>query len=398
MITGKYIKKLLDERKQVILPGFGNLEVSESSGGVPVSGNMIDPPGTRVRFDSGYSRDDGELASVLAAGEELSSEEAGQRVLELVDSIKFALDKGAPYAIPETGTFTRDGDGKVHFKVDSGWVIEPDQYGLESMDLLELEVLPAEEGDTSEVKKSTEKPKTEKPEGKPNAEKAEVLPEKDKSIEKPEKKPAPAVPAPAAPAATTAPASRPITKLAEPQTPKRSSRPLSRWRIIWVVAGVLIAILIVLIFVPVDSFRNDKSDNPVVNGTESNELQDNSGASSDIEESTNVATEPKNNEDQPTDEVDSGPAETPAETPAESQPLRTDNNFFIIAGSFKHLKNASDLQDQLLARGYKAEVMVTENRMYRVSAASFVTKDEAEKTLVGVKAEPGMEACWLLSN
>jgi cell division protein FtsN len=79
-------------------------------------------------------------------------------------------------------------------------------------------------------------------------------------------------------------------------------------------------------------------------------------------------------------------------------PLEESNNYFIIAGSFSRLTNASDLQDKLNSRGYNAEVMITENRMYRVSVASFATKSEAERALSRIKSEPGLESCWLLSN
>ena len=74
------------------------------------------------------------------------------------------------------------------------------------------------------------------------------------------------------------------------------------------------------------------------------------------------------------------------------------NNFYIIAGSFSKLKNASDLQDQLKKRGFDAEVMITENRMYRVSVAAYSTKEEAEKELRQIKSEPGLQSAWLLSN
>ena len=42
--------------------------------------------------------------------------------------------------------------------------------------------------------------------------------------------------------------------------------------------------------------------------------------------------------------------------------------------------------------------MVTENRMYRVTVSSYVNKEEAEKDLAGMKAESGLESCWLLVN
>ena len=82
----------------------------------------------------------------------------------------------------------------------------------------------------------------------------------------------------------------------------------------------------------------------------------------------------------------------------ELAPQQPEPAFFIIAGSFSNLGNASDLQDQLKQKGFEAEVMITENRMYRVSVASYLTKAEAEKGLSEIKKRPGLESCWLLSN
>ena len=129
----------------MILAGFGNLEVIVPEGSQKPSGNRLNPPGTTVRFDASYSKDDDALAEAVAAGEVLEREEAQQRVLELVDAIRFSLDKGEDFLLHEAGIFFRDTDGKIHFRVDPAWVLEPDQYGLETMDLLELEDLPIEE-------------------------------------------------------------------------------------------------------------------------------------------------------------------------------------------------------------------------------------------------------------
>jgi cell division protein FtsN len=88
----------------------------------------------------------------------------------------------------------------------------------------------------------------------------------------------------------------------------------------------------------------------------------------------------------------------PAEAIETAPPNAEQNKYFLIAGSFSHLKNASDLQDQLKAKGINAEVMITENRMYRVSVGSFATIGEAETELARVKSRPGLESCWILSN
>jgi len=346
MITGKYIRMLLDERKRVILPGFGNLEVKTPEGAALPSGSRIHPPGASVRFDAGFSKDDGELAERLAAGEELEKEEARQRVLELVDAIKFAMDKGEVYVLPEAGTFSRDEDGKVHFAADPDWILEPGQYGLESMDLLELEELP-EENETQA---------------------------KEEPLREPELQSEPKV-----------------TPLAPPP-PKRKGK---KWRVIWVVAAALILILAVLILIPSEEFRTSETGRRFFSKKPQPEMveQEEAGTDQGEGETAGQVTAPET-------ETESLETEPQGADPGleESAPQEEVHKFFIIAGSFKKLKNASDLQDQLTGRGYDAEVMITENRMYRVSVASFATKEEAQKELSQLSTKPGLQSCWLLSN
>ena len=352
MIIGKYIKLLLEDRKRIILPGFGNLEVKETEGGIPASGTSIDPPGLGVRFDAGYSKDDGLLASALSGGEQIDQEEAVQRVLELVDAIKYALDKGEPYTLSDAGTFTRDDEGKVHFKSDPNWVLVPEQYGLESMELLELEELSEEEEEVPVITVAHEDPSD-----KPVDTKPETF-----QLEKPIR---------------TNPFPQP-----KPRANVKQDRYFNKWKVIWIVAGGLIIILIGLILIPGDKNRDFEQNIPKV-----------------IEKPEEPSEKPVVTE--PKIEDRTAPAENDSEAVTdtdEPQPLVQEANYFVIAGSFKHLKNASDLQDQLKARGYPAEVMITENRMYRVSVATYATKQEAERGLAGLKSVSGLESCWLLSN
>lgn len=334
MIIGKYIKSLLEDRTRVILPGFGNLEVVLSEGRKTASGKRLDPPGLAVKFDTGFSKDDGILAEAMAAGEVMEREEAQQQVLELVDAIKFSLDKGENFSLPETGTFSRDADGKTHFQADPAWVLEPEQYGLEPMELLELEELPTDEKGTQTTR-------------------------------------------------TDSKTSTQVTELAPPKPKPKSFR----WRVIWLVAAALIVALVVLVLIPSDETENGER-RKLFNRQPDTEAVEQEGV---VEEQQDVVTEEQ------TDSPETGVPETEAEE-EQTPPVEESNNFFIIAGSFSKLKNASDLQDQLNSRGYNAEVMITENRMYRVSVASYATKEEAENALSQIKSEPGLQSCWLLSN
>ena len=69
MIIGTYIKELLNERKRVILPGFGNLELKDQGEAKAPSGGKLMPPGMKVVFDQRYSKDDGLLAGLIVKGE-----------------------------------------------------------------------------------------------------------------------------------------------------------------------------------------------------------------------------------------------------------------------------------------------------------------------------------------
>ncbi len=359
MVIGKYIRLLLVEGKMVVLPGFGNLEMKKTAGAGTTGENLMEPPGLRIRFDSGFSKDDGNLAESMASGEQMDPEEARQQVLELVDAIKFSLDKGESFQVEGVGSFTRDTSGKVHFRIDRDWVLHPEQFGLEPLDLLELD----EEEEIEQVPR----------------EPVEIGSNEAFAVE----------PEPFQPAQRRPPSGKPPPRAAAVRSDLKERR-AGRWRTIWMVAGVLIIILVVLIMIPTDKLNipgrmavpPPVTSPPGPEGTAASPRDaEEAGEGADFERLTpeSLGTEETGgNERQPPD--------------AEM------NKYFLIAGSFSHLKNASDLQDQLKSRGVDAEVMITENRMYRVSVGGFATIGEAESELARMKSKPGLESCWILSN
>lgn len=357
MILGKYIRELLEANKRVILAGFGNLEIRTPDENPTPSGSRIDPPGTSVKFDSSFSKDDGLLASAYALGEGMDDDEAQQQVLELIDAIKFALDRGDSYTLPEAGTFLRDEDGKVRFQVAPSWLLEPDQYGLESMDLLELE---EEHQEEKTPEKTIEKPKA---------------------------------------SAKTPDANPKVTPLA-PREPKPKPR---SWRAVWIVALLLIIVLAVLIVIPTQKDENGERTQGVLNRKPAEEVVNKPETASEDEDPGKAGQE---SGEQPSDGQDAGGqdagelSDKPAGEGDATASVKEEvvPHFFVIAGSFSKLRNASDLQDKLNAKGFDAEVMITENRMYRVSVSSYATKAEGERGLAAIKKNPGLESCWLLSN
>lgn len=383
MTFGDTIKQLLEERERVILPGFGNLEVKESGGASFPSGKRIDPPGLIIRFDSSYSKDDGLLATRYSQAGGPDREEAEQQILELVDAIRFALDKGESYPLNDAGVFSRDDEGKVYFQPNPLWVLEPDQYGLGSMDLLELVDLPDEEDEVFNLASEEDNSpvSADKPEAEP-----EAVPDDGTLLELSDEEEVETT-------APEEPASKPVAKLVTNQAPKPLTKRISKpkapgeethgsgrktglWRIIWIVAGILIVVLAVLLILP------PEKESPAEGTDQSQEAPV---------------------EQQPVQPVEQDPIVEPdqAEIEEELSPAvesEDEHHFYIIAGSFRNLANASELQDRLKDKSYPAEVMITENRMYRVIVATYATSAEAERDLAELKTQPGLESCWLLVN
>ncbi|MCF8345771.1 MAG: SPOR domain-containing protein [Bacteroidales bacterium] len=198
---GKYIREILLRREPVVFPGFGSLVVIEGKG-VAGEDGRIDPPGPVIRFDPTHPRGDGKLAVEYATGEGIDPEEARQQVLELVDAIKFKLDKGEKFVLEQVGTFSRDDDNKIHFRKELDWQLDPDVFGLDSLDILELEN--DEGGDFQPEETATPEPVV-----------AEV---REGSEDEP--------------------------------SPDGQRKPVNKWKIIWIVTGSLIVVLLLILLIP----------------------------------------------------------------------------------------------------------------------------------------------------
>jgi len=330
---GNYIKQLLLEHQRVILPGFGNLVLEESGLGLSETGDKISPPGLTIKFDASFSKDDEKLTSRFAEGAVITKEEAKQQVLEFIDRIRFTLDKGETFRIKGLGLFYRDDDQKVCFDVDTDWIIDPEKYGLESIELLELE------NETIEAEgKNTEEP---------------LLTGESES----------------------------------------SGKKANKWRIIWILVASLIFILAVVMLIPV----KEEKGTGIKFGREGIIIK-RPGTGKQSAESVSEKIEE--------DIITVSPEEIKEITEEESIDEDKDkkveqvvqNKYFIVAGSFSKLQNAIDMQDRLKAEGYPSEIIITENRLYRVSLFGYPTKSEALRQLDNVTKNKQFENSWVMAN
>lgn len=367
---GTYIRQILSSREPVVLPGFGSLVITEGKGGRGADGK-IDPPGQTIHFDPTHPKGDGKLAGVYAAGEHLDPEEARQQVLELVDAIKFKLDKGEKYKLQEVGIFSRDDDNRIHFAKDPGWVIDPETFGLDSLEILELEdEESAEPTGKNELAGKSKLAGVGVPAG--TGDSSAGTEPAGKTTRSPGRK------------------TGPVTSGTKKPSRSIQRKPVNKWKIIWIVVGSLIAVLVLILLIP--------TGNGVEFGREGIVIREVNGETKtpSSDRTTGRAGKDKTGKDQA---VADQPAEeeVTVEAPRVEPPVQQ-NRYFIIAGSFQSLQNATELLNKLEASGFPAEMIVTENRMYRVSIRSYADRDVAIRELPRVRAESGMESAWVMTR
>ncbi|MFN8205852.1 MAG: SPOR domain-containing protein [Bacteroidales bacterium] len=78
-------------------------------------------------------------------------------------------------------------------------------------------------------------------------------------------------------------------------------------------------------------------------------------------------------------------------------PYANCTRFYLIAGSFKRMKNAQELSKKLSAQGFTTEILNSTDGMYRVSVKVFTRRTEALDALGKMKAEGKIGQVWLLS-
>ncbi len=71
--------------------------------------------------------------------------------------------------------------------------------------------------------------------------------------------------------------------------------------------------------------------------------------------------------------------------------------YYLVAGSFKYRKNADILEDQLIRKGFKPEIMITAENFYRVIVGAFSDRKEAIAELRRIRGQMN-QSVWLLEE
>ena len=418
-----YISEFLLKHETLNMPGLGKIKKTRT--GARLENDGIRPPESRLIFTPEEGADDDNpLAKDIAAGEDISLEEANQRFLEFIDDIKFAFNKGEAYTIEGVCTLLLDENNNVRLDQDPDFIGDPESYGLDSLGFEDKEKDPVEKQDVTEEETEEEKEfhsekmawvldeeqdmhkfeetyitgsynKKEQDEKPPEKKEiSEEEPQKEK-IEPPQEPPPP-------------PPTPPYSPTTVMEMRKRAGR--RRLNIGLAIAGVAILIVAAFIFIPIrlDFFENEINFDDIFGTSEEMEVNDDFSdikdeefdfdeMVDDMEKDLDSASKMENALDVP-DAAEEEQAGTPAE---EEQPVTAAEEeyveYHIIAGSFRDYENAKELQQELTMQGYPSLLIEPRPGIYRVSAISYKDKVTALNKLVEFREKTGMETAWLMN-
>jgi nucleoid DNA-binding protein len=362
----EYIKDQLLFNDTVTLPGLGSFEIRKSAS--RIEGSKIIPPGLQVVFNTEKSLDDGSLAKNIASAEDISQDEASQKVLEYIDGILFALNKGETYVFAGFGKLFRDSENVIRFERNPAYKIDFESYGLESFELDPIEELMKEENISKQKQKDNQKEGSNDTNGSPEAKKANSVNQQPGTT------------------VLTGAGWEPL-----PSGENKNNRSL-----FWILTGAAMVILVSLVLI--------KMTTGLLDGTGLSVFDSGQNKNSELfpEEETWDIESTLNGE--LGEIIDSMTVQENALTLKEtSEPRNTTapetgeyKEFHIIAGSFKDKENAGILQQKLTEQGYPALVIQQGDKLYRVSAISFRNKEQGLNELGRFKQKTKNNAAWLL--
>lgn len=351
----EYIKDQLLFNESATLAGLGSFEINRVSS--RIEGNRIIPPVISVVFNPDKTLDNGLLARSISSAEEITEDEAEQKILEVVDEIIFALNKGEQYVFPGFGILFRDSENIYRFMKDKDFQIDFEAAGLESFELDPFT-------EPSEVKQN--EPVTTRESTDPKEPADENRFAESEVSESREAGP----------------------DITHPAPNTRSSR------IVWILAGAAVVILFSFILVKyttniLDGQGTLMNDNEMA--AEDSELPVDEDSQRDIDVNSELGAV-----------IDSMAMQENALAPEETtEPGLTEtgpySEYHIIAGSFADRVNAEVMQQALTEKGYPAIILQQGDKLYRVSAISFRDKKTGLNELKRFRENTRNNAAWLLS-
>lgn len=379
----RYIAELLENHDCVIIPDFGGFVANYAPARINPVNNRFDPPHRKLSFNKFLTHNDGLLAAYVAKKEEESYETALKLTKEYALFLKSELKGEGKAKIDRVGMLSLNQDGSIRFQQFENANFYSDGTGLDSFFAKQIErevnvkriaVEPKSVNKIAEPSKK-EEPKTQKQKEQPKKEEAQ------KEVRE-----------------------TPVIALThEDSQEAEENKP--RKRVAWVKVAAAAALIPMAgyavwlsLFTPV--FKSDQhfhaSDlNPFKEKVcstfkprvSTEFVADTFSASIKTTETEEYIKLEKVSEPDKTLVVDKSNPQPKAQM---DEVLR----YHVIGGCFGELENAQGLANKYSNLGNKASIIDQKGALYRVSVASFTTREEAIEKMASIqKSIPG---AWLL--
>lgn len=361
--TGKYVYELLLAHECVILPDFGGFIANYRPAVINKTQQSFMPPSKDVAFNKNLTQNDGLLANYIAETEGISYSSARIRLRDYVKEIFFTLRKGRSVMFENIGTFRYDKGNILQFFPDINTNFLLESFGLSSFQFPAIEDYKIDKTIKGEYK----------------------------DIEY-------------------------IKNVLRSGTTKR------------ILIGIPLIAALALIPLSTNIFKNTNiniSNAHPAAATEKNITADRSGQNENLPDNPDIVG---NIIDQMTNkrnalfyqEAVKKSFETTSkqeimdyieeklsvnikeDVPGKKQEQapeisKAEDNFFLIAGSFKNKKGADKLCRKLSAKGYPARILGEKNNFFRVAINSFDNRNSAVNEMNRIRSE-GQLPVWLLSQ
>ncbi|MEM1119330.1 MAG: hypothetical protein AAGJ18_02715 [Bacteroidota bacterium] len=114
-----YIKELLFENNNLVIPGFGALTLKYAPSTIDHVQGLLNPPSKSIEFDGNLVVNDGKLIDIIQQKHQVSTEEANRQIAKFVSIMKDQLDRREMVNIAGVGRLYKDFENNLQFIPDS---------------------------------------------------------------------------------------------------------------------------------------------------------------------------------------------------------------------------------------------------------------------------------------
>tara|TARA_B100000989_G_scaffold140274_1_gene104354 strand:- start:308 stop:1180 length:873 start_codon:yes stop_codon:yes gene_type:complete len=137
MKISSYIFELLQSHDCVIVPNFGALVARNISAKISSDGSKIFPPNKELSFNKNLVKNDGLLINAISSNENISYEEAEQKITNWVRRTNKKLEKQRYFEIKNIGSISLE-NTKYVFVPNQNSIFLKSSYGFNSIDSSEI--------------------------------------------------------------------------------------------------------------------------------------------------------------------------------------------------------------------------------------------------------------------